>query len=107
MDDGFLREMSEGYAFDGPSLLLGAPMLAGVIAAAAPVRLPLSMVNRHGHGEGRYHGEAGNEVEAGIRRGPGRRREGQIGVGVAKDMLPTADGRRTLRPGFGALVGKR
>jgi DNA helicase HerA-like ATPase len=48
MDDGFLREMSEGYAFDEPSLLLGAPMLAGAIAAAAPVRLPLSMVNRHG-----------------------------------------------------------
>lgn len=48
MDDAFVREMTEGYAFDEPSLVLGAPMLAGEIAAGAPVRLPLSMVNRHG-----------------------------------------------------------
>ena len=40
--------MTEGYAFDEPSLLLGAPMLDGEVAAGAPVRLPLSMVNRHG-----------------------------------------------------------
>ncbi|MDH5225014.1 MAG: DUF853 domain-containing protein, partial [Actinomycetota bacterium] len=48
MDDAFLQEMAEGYAFDEPSLSLGAPMLGGEIAASAPVRLPLSMVNRHG-----------------------------------------------------------
>jgi DNA helicase HerA-like ATPase len=48
MDDAFLQEMSRGYAFDEPSLLLGAPMLDGEVAAEAPVRLPLSMVNRHG-----------------------------------------------------------
>ena len=48
MDETFLQEMTEGYAFDEPSLLLGAPMLDGEIAASAPVRLPLSMVNRHG-----------------------------------------------------------
>ncbi len=48
MDETFLEEMSEGYAFDEPSLLLGAPMLDGEVAASAPVRLPLSMVNRHG-----------------------------------------------------------
>jgi hypothetical protein len=30
-----------------------------------------------------------------------------IGVGVAKDMLTTADGRRTLRTVFGALFGKK
>jgi DNA helicase HerA-like ATPase len=48
MDDAFLKEMSRGYAFDEPSLLLGAPMLEGEVAADAPVRLPLSMVNRHG-----------------------------------------------------------
>ena len=48
MDDAFVREMSEGYAFDETSLSLGAPMLAGEVAAGAPVRLPLSMVNRHG-----------------------------------------------------------
>ena len=48
MDETFLEEMSEGYAFDEPSLLLGAPMLDDEVAASAPVRLPLSMVNRHG-----------------------------------------------------------
>jgi DNA helicase HerA-like ATPase len=48
MDDAFLKEMSRGYAFDEPSLLLGAPMLDGEVAAEAPVRLPLSMVNLHG-----------------------------------------------------------
>ena len=48
MDDAFVREMSEGYAFDETSLSLGAPMLAGEVVAGAPVRLPLSMVNRHG-----------------------------------------------------------
>ena len=48
MDDAFVREMTEGYAFDEPSLVLGAPMLDGEVAAEAPVRLPLSMVNRHG-----------------------------------------------------------
>ncbi|HJR97615.1 MAG TPA: helicase HerA-like domain-containing protein [Actinomycetota bacterium] len=48
MDDAFLQEMSSGYAFDEPSMLLGAPMLDGEVAAEAPVRLPLSMVNRHG-----------------------------------------------------------
>ena len=30
-----------------------------------------------------------------------------IGVGFAKDMLTTADGRRTLRTVFGALFGKK
>ena len=48
MDETFLQEMTEGYAFDEPSLLLGAPMLDGEVAAGAPVRIPLSMVNRHG-----------------------------------------------------------
>ena len=48
MDDAFVQEMTEGYAFDEPSLVLGAPMLAGEIATESPVRLPLSMVNRHG-----------------------------------------------------------
>ena len=48
MDDAFLQEMTDGYSFTEPSLLLGAPMLAGEVAASAPVWLPLSMVNRHG-----------------------------------------------------------
>jgi hypothetical protein len=30
-----------------------------------------------------------------------------IGVGFAKDMLTTADGRRTLRTVFGALFGRK
>jgi hypothetical protein len=30
-----------------------------------------------------------------------------IGAGFAKDMLTTADGRRTLRTVFGALFGKK
>ena len=30
-----------------------------------------------------------------------------IGVGFAKDMLTTADGRRTLRTVFGALFGTK
>jgi DNA helicase HerA-like ATPase len=48
MDEAFVREMTGGYAFDEPSLLLGAPMVAGKVATGAGVRLPLSMVNRHG-----------------------------------------------------------
>ena len=30
-----------------------------------------------------------------------------IGIGFAKDMLTTADGRNTLRTVFGALFGKK
>ena len=48
MNDSFLREMTDGYAFGEPSLILGAPLLDGEIAAGAPVQLPLSMVNRDG-----------------------------------------------------------
>ncbi|HEX7248162.1 MAG TPA: helicase HerA-like domain-containing protein, partial [Actinomycetota bacterium] len=48
MDEAFIRAMTDGYSFDEPSLLLGAPMTAGEVAAGAKVRFPLSMVNRHG-----------------------------------------------------------
>ncbi len=48
MDEAFLREMSDGYALDEPSLILGRPMLGGEVAPGVPVQLPLSMVNRHG-----------------------------------------------------------
>jgi uncharacterized protein len=48
MDETFQRGMAEGYAFDEPSIRLGAPLLDGEVADDAPVRLPLSMVNRHG-----------------------------------------------------------
>ena len=48
MDDAFDRAMVDGYTLDEPSLLLGASMLAGEVAPEAEVRVPLSMVNRHG-----------------------------------------------------------
>jgi DNA double-strand break repair helicase HerA and related ATPase len=40
--------MGEGYAFEGATLLLGAPLLDGKVAAEARVRVPLGMMNRHG-----------------------------------------------------------
>jgi hypothetical protein len=46
--DGFAEQIAAGYGFSGPSLLLGAPLLEGVVAAPGRVRLPLSMMNRHG-----------------------------------------------------------
>ena len=46
--DGFAEQIAEGYRFSGPSLLLGAPLLEGAVAAPGRVRLPLSMMNRHG-----------------------------------------------------------
>ena len=48
MDDAFVTEMTDGYAFDEPCLLLGRPMKDGEVATGAAIRLPLAMVNRHG-----------------------------------------------------------
>jgi DNA helicase HerA-like ATPase len=48
MADDFVRAMAEGYAFDGPTLLLGAPLRDGKVAAPTPVRAPVAMLNRHG-----------------------------------------------------------
>ncbi|HEX6844928.1 MAG TPA: helicase HerA-like domain-containing protein [Actinomycetota bacterium] len=48
MDDTFRSEMAAGYAFDEPCLVLGRPMLGDEVDTGATVRLPLSMVNRHG-----------------------------------------------------------
>lgn len=48
MDDAFRREMAEGYGFEGLSLLLGRPLLAGEVASDLPIQLPLPMVTRHG-----------------------------------------------------------
>lgn len=48
MADDFAQAMAEGYAFDGPTLLVGAPLRDGVVAASASVRVPLAMMNRHG-----------------------------------------------------------
>ena len=44
----FEKIMTEGYAFDGPSLFLGAPLLEGKVASIARVQVPLAMMNRHG-----------------------------------------------------------
>ncbi|HKW50785.1 MAG TPA: helicase HerA-like domain-containing protein, partial [Candidatus Eisenbacteria bacterium] len=44
----FQKVMADGYTFEGASLLLGAPLLDGKVAADARVRLPLGMMNRHG-----------------------------------------------------------
>ena len=39
---------ADGYAFDGPTLDLGALMVDAAPDAAAQVRIPLAMMNRHG-----------------------------------------------------------
>src|SRR4051812_10992429 len=44
----FGAAIAKAYAFDGPSLDLGRGVHDGAVAADAVVRLPLSMVNRHG-----------------------------------------------------------
>ena len=43
-----IEAVRTGYAFDEPSLELGALVLDDVTHADVPVRIPLSMVNRHG-----------------------------------------------------------
>ena len=48
MDADFLKDMADGYAFDGPCIALGRPMLGGAYDADATVQLPLAMVTRHG-----------------------------------------------------------
>ncbi|HEX7077600.1 MAG TPA: helicase HerA-like domain-containing protein [Candidatus Eisenbacteria bacterium] len=44
----FEDAMAQGYGFDGASLVLGAPLRDGAVAAPARVKVPLSMMNRHG-----------------------------------------------------------
>lgn len=44
----FLSTMQRGYAFKGDAVTLGAAMREGEVFAAAPVRLPLRTMNRHG-----------------------------------------------------------
>jgi uncharacterized protein len=48
MDAAFMKDMTEGYAFDGACIALGRPMLAGAYDTEATVQLPLAMVTRHG-----------------------------------------------------------
>lgn len=43
-----VREIADGYAFTGPALDLGAVLLDGTAYPAAPVRIPLGVLNRHG-----------------------------------------------------------
>ncbi len=44
----FEESIRAGYAFEGETLLLGAPLLEGAVTGEARVRIPLSMMNRHG-----------------------------------------------------------
>ena len=48
MTDAFSQAITEGYGFPDPSLVLGSPLLDGKVASTAHVRVPLSMLNRHG-----------------------------------------------------------
>ena len=48
MADDFSKTIAEGYAFQGPTLLLGAPMRDGKVAGTTPIGIPLPMMNRHG-----------------------------------------------------------
>ena len=48
MSDAFQEAMAQGYGFDGPSIVLGSPIIDGKVAAPAHVRVPLAMLNRHG-----------------------------------------------------------
>ncbi|MDQ0819126.1 DNA helicase HerA-like ATPase [Arthrobacter sp. V1I7] len=43
-----IATIQKGYALEGPSIELGAAIIDGELHKVAPVRLPLSMMNRHG-----------------------------------------------------------
>jgi DNA helicase HerA-like ATPase len=47
-ENDFAATVGAGYTFDGPALSLGAAMLDGTTYPAAPVRIPMGMLNRHG-----------------------------------------------------------
>lgn len=46
--DTFVKEMTEGYTFEGPSIMLGGAMLNGETQTGTLVRVPLKTLNRHG-----------------------------------------------------------
>jgi DNA helicase HerA-like ATPase len=48
MTDDFLKTIADGYSFQGPTLLLGAPMRDGKVTAPSSIGIPLAMMNRHG-----------------------------------------------------------
>jgi len=43
-----IDEVKSGYSFDGPALEIGALVIDGTTHPDAPVRIPISMLNRHG-----------------------------------------------------------
>jgi DNA helicase HerA-like ATPase len=44
----FLDTLQQGYGFDGPAIVLGAAVENGTVHPSPKVRIPLSMLNRHG-----------------------------------------------------------
>jgi DNA double-strand break repair helicase HerA and related ATPase len=48
MADDFAKTMADGYSFEGATLLLGASIRDGKVAAPTKVCVPLAMMNRHG-----------------------------------------------------------
>lgn len=46
--DAFLKEIGEGYTFEGEYLILGGAMLDGEVQTGTFVNVPLKMMNRHG-----------------------------------------------------------
>ena len=48
MTQDHAAELQKAYAFDGPALELGAAVLEGTAHPEARIRMPLSMLNRHG-----------------------------------------------------------
>lgn len=46
--ESFLSAMQQGYTFKGASLTIGAAMFDGHVQKEAPVKIPLSTLNRHG-----------------------------------------------------------
>jgi hypothetical protein len=80
MGDAFLQEMGEGYTFDEPAIVFGGAMLGDEVDTATRVFADVK-------------GDLTGMSQPGA-------------VGVAKDMLTTEDGRRTLRSVFRTLVGK-
>ena len=48
MTDAFTEAISVGYGFEDPAVVLGAGMHEGTTYSQATIRVPLSMLNRHG-----------------------------------------------------------
>ena len=47
-EPALITQIREGYAFEGPALHFGAAVVEDEAHPDAPVRIPLSMMNRHG-----------------------------------------------------------